>query len=65
VQLVTVIEPPPPSVSRHLNPQFHEHETVAHRTGDVKKHLTTVAEGLQAEGLSASFDTPSGTPLAR
>jgi len=46
----------------YLNPQLHEHETVAHRTGDAKKYLTTVADRLQAEGLSASFDTHRGTP---
>ena len=62
VQLLAVIEPPPPSISRGLNPQLHEHETVAHRTRDAKKYLNTVAEGLQAEGLSVSLDAPVGTP---
>jgi nucleotide-binding universal stress UspA family protein len=62
VKLFAVIEPPPPSVSRDLNPQLHEHETVTHRTRDAEEYLSSVAEGLQAEGLSVSFDTPTGTP---
>ncbi len=62
VHLLSVVEPPPPSISRDLNPRLHDHETIEHRTAAAKEYLSSVAEGLQADGLSVSFATPSGTP---
>jgi len=63
-ELMAVIEPPTPSISRDLNPQRHEHETVAHRTGHAQNYLSRVAENLRADGLSVSISTPSGNPAA-
>ena len=56
-ELLVIVEPPPPSISRDLNPQLHEHETVAHRTGDAQNYLNAVAKELQADGLSVSINT--------
>ena len=63
-ELLAIVEPPPPSISRDLNPQLHEHETVAHRIGHAQNYLTTVAEELRTDGLVVSINTPIGIPPA-
>lgn len=64
VRLIAVVEPPPPSISRDLNPQLHEQETVAHRTVHTTGYLNAVAGRLQSNGLTVSINTPTGTPGA-
>ncbi len=61
-ELLAIVEPPPPSISRDLNPQLHEHETIAHRTGDAQNYLNAVAKELRADGLSVSINTLTGIP---
>ena len=60
--LVLVVVPPPSSISRDLNPDLYQHETVEHQTEHAGSYLGAVAEGLRSEGLSVSTVIPCGVP---
>ncbi len=62
VTLMTVVEPPTPTIGRSVNPEAHEYESETHLEDHAAAYLEGVASGLRSAGLHVSTVTPAGTP---
>ena len=62
VTLMTVVEPPTPTVGHSLNPDAYEYESETHLKDHARTYLNGVASGLREAGLEISTVIPSGTP---
>ena len=62
VTLMTVVEPPTPTIGHSLNPDAHEYESKTHLEDHAASYLEGIASDLRSAGLQVSTATPTGTP---
>ena len=62
VTLMTVVEPPTPTIGHGLNPDAHEYESETHLEDHAASYLEGIASDLRSAGLQVSTATPAGSP---
>ena len=62
VTLMTVVEPPTPTIGHSLNPEAHEYQSDIHLEQHAADYLDSVASGLRSAGLEVTTATPAGSP---